>query len=167
MSLTKREIIHNWFADHNVNINDLVDLVVDNQHPYIDNLKWEEAKTSVLHVMNKREFQHAMITAIFLDNIADTVGYPQLLENPLLTILIEDAPDYGIDEQLALSVAGLYGSISVSNFGMLDKQKPGIIGVLNEQGKSRENVTTMMDDMICAIVSSAAARLAHQHQEEH
>lgn len=162
---TKREVINDdFFIRLGVNIKDLAKLVVENQKPYIPQLTIYEAQESVKHVLDKREVQHAFITAITLDMLAEQ---GKLDNTPLGLILKDDAPDYGIDEQIAISVAGLYGSIAVSNFGMLDKEKPGIIAKLDYLGKSQRHVTTMVDDLACAVVAGAAARLAHKHQQKH
>ncbi|EGD50017.1 phosphatidylglycerophosphatase A, partial [Thermoanaerobacter ethanolicus JW 200] len=62
------------------------------------------------------------MTGIALDKLAEK----DMLEEPLLSILKKDEPLYGIDEILALSITNVYGSIGLTNFGYLDKVKPGI-----------------------------------------
>jgi len=56
----------------------------------------------------------------------------------------------------------MYGMIAITNFGFLDKAKPGVIGELDsEQAIGKCN--TFMDDTVCALVSASCARLAHNH----
>jgi len=78
----------------------------------------------------------------------------------LQAIIEEDAGLFGVDEIVALSICNVYGSIALTNFGYIDKIKPGIIGVLNGD-QIRCNV--FMDDIVGAIAASAASRLAHRH----
>ena len=68
---------------------------------------------------------------------------------------------YGIDEILALSIVNVYGSIGFTNYGYIDKVKPGILKELNSHEGPR--VHTFLDDIVGAIAASAASRLAHQH----
>ena len=72
---------------------------------------------------------------------------------------MDDDGLYGIDEVLAYGICNIYGSIALTNFGYIDKVKPGIIGVLNEPQKGCCN--TFLDDIVGAIAASAASRLAH------
>lgn len=68
---------------------------------------------------------------------------------------------YGLDEILALSIVNMNGSIALTNFGYLDRIKPRIIGVIDEEGKAENKCHTFLDDIICAIAASAASRIAH------
>ena len=52
---------------------------------------------------------------------------------PLASMLRNDDNLYGIDEILSLSIVNVYGSIGLTNFGYLDKLKPGIIGSINDK----------------------------------
>ena len=73
----------------------------------------------------------------------------------------DDEGLYGIDEILALSIVNVYGSIGFTNYGYIDKVKPGILKELNSHEGPR--VHTFLDDIVGAIAASAASRLAHQH----
>ena len=83
-----------------------------------------------------------------------------LLEEPLQTIIKNDEGLYGIDEVVALSIVNVYGSIGFTNFGYVDKVKPGILKMLND--KSSGYVHTFLDDIIGAIAAAASSRLAHR-----
>ena len=110
--------------------------------------------------MKKREVQNAIITGIELDKLAEQ----ELLSEPLLTILMKDEGLYGIDEILALSIVNLYGSIGFTNYGYLDKIKPGVIAKLNE--KDGKQCHTFLDDIVAAIAAAAASRLAHNDPDK-
>ena len=69
---------------------------------------------------------------------------------------------YGIDEILSLSIVNVYGSIGLTNFGYLDKLKPGIIGSINDK---KNSVNTFLDDIVAAIAAAASARIAHRARE--
>ncbi|MFW6272649.1 MAG: phosphatidylglycerophosphatase A, partial [bacterium] len=75
-------------------------------------------------------------------------------------------PLYGIDEILVLSIVNVYGSIGFTNFGYVDKLKPGIIGTLDEAGKASNKCNTFLDDIVGAIAAAAASSIAHNFEDE-
>ena len=112
-----------------------------------------------MSVLSKREVQHAIMTAIELDVLAEK----KLMENKALQdILTRDEGLYGVDEVLAYGICNLYGSIALTNVGFIDKKKYGIIAKLNEGGKNTGVVNTFIDDIVGAIAASAASRFAHR-----
>ena len=70
---------------------------------------------------------------------------------------------YGIDEVLVLSIVNVYGSIGLTNFGYVDKLKPGIIGELNDS--KDEHCNTFIDDIVGALAAAAASRIAHSQPQ--
>lgn len=146
-----------WLKERGIKIKDIAKLVFDLQNPYIPELTMEDAIESVNAVLKKREVQNAILTGIFLDKAAEK-KYP---DEPLLSQLVDDNALFGIDEVLALSIVNIYGFIGLTNFGYLDKEKPGIIEELNKT-KKKDKVNTFLDDLIAAIAAAAASRLAHQ-----
>ena len=72
---------------------------------------------------------------------------------------MRDESLYGIDEVLVLSIVNVYGSIGLTNFGYVDKLKPGIIGKLNDE--KSEMCNTFIDDIVGALAAAAASRIAH------
>jgi phosphatidylglycerophosphatase A len=66
---------------------------------------------------------------------------------------------YGIDEIMALGIVNVYGSIGFTNYGYIDKVKPGILAKLNDHESGQ--IHTFLDDLIGAIAAAAASRLAH------
>ena len=62
---------------------------------------------------------------------------------------------------MVLSICNVYGTIGLTNFGYVDKLKPGIIGKLDEIGKKTNKCHTFLDDIIGAIAAAAASKIAH------
>lgn len=148
-----KDIIKNMMLDRGVKIEDIADLVYYLQSKY-GQLSIEECILSIEKVLEKREVQYAILTGIALDVLAENNTIP----NPLLDILKNDEPLYGIDEILALSITNVYGSIGLTNFGYLDKEKIGILKKLDNKG---EGIHTFLDDLVAGIAAAASARIAH------
>jgi len=143
--------------ERGVELTDIAELVLLLQTPYIKDLTLEECLLNVEAVLLKREVQNTILTGIQLDVLAEQ----KQLMDPLQQIISEDEGLYGIDEILALSIVNVYGSIGFTNYGYIDKIKPGILAKLNNH--EGEKVHTFMDDIIGAIAAAAASRLAHAH----
>lgn len=104
---------------------------------------------------HKRETIHAVLTGIALDEMVERKELPEPLQN----IVESDNGLYGIDEIIPLSIVNIYGTIGLTNYGHLDKEKVGIIKELdNKEGK---RVNTFLDDLVAAIAAAAASRIAH------
>ncbi|MGG0184704.1 phosphatidylglycerophosphatase A family protein [Bacillus rhizoplanae] len=142
--------------ERGVTIDDIADLVHFLQKKYHPNLAMEECRYNVERVLSKREVQNALITGIELDVLAEK----GLLSAPLQDIIHRDEGLYGVDEVVALSIVNVYGSIGFTNFGYIDKLKPGILQYLND--KSTGKVHTFLDDIVGAIAAAASSRLAHR-----
>ncbi|AXQ79645.1 phosphatidylglycerophosphatase A [Streptococcus chenjunshii] len=141
--------------EREVSIKDIAELVLFLQNPYIKDLTIEECVDSVYTVLNKREVQNTIITGIEMDKLAEEGK----LSQPLNDILMEDEGLYGIDEIMALSIVNVYGSIGFTNYGYIDKLKPGIIKTLDRKNKNRCH--TFLDDIVGALAAAAASRIAH------
>lgn len=149
-----------WLERRGVTLEDMASLVYSIQKKYIPTLTLKECLESVERVLEKREVQNAVFTGLSLDEMAEKGMFAE----PLSTMLRSDDSLYGIDEVLALSIVNIYGSIGLTNFGYLDKIKPGVIGKINE--KKGQQVNTFLDDLVAAIVAAAAARLAHRERDK-
>jgi phosphatidylglycerophosphatase A len=138
---------------------DIVDCVYFLQEQYFDNLD----KSRIIHyvdsVLNKREVQHAIATGIAIDMAAEQRAFGS---EELQDILLSDEGLYGVDEVLAYGICNLYGSIALTNFGYIDKIKPGIIGRLNDDHITQCN--TFLDDIVGAVAAAAASKLAHDRE---
>jgi phosphatidylglycerophosphatase A len=114
----------------------------------------------LLAVLNKREIQHAILVGVELDMLAEK----NMLSEPLLSLVRSDEGLFGCDETLALGSVFGYGSIAVTTFGHLDKQKIGIIRQLDT--KKDGPVHTFTDDLVASIAAAASSRLAHRLRDE-
>lgn len=143
--------------DRKVSVEDIVNCVIYLEAGYSDEPIDEEGiYRNVEEILNKREVQHATRTAIALDVMAEQ----NLIEDKvLLDVILRDESLYGVDEVLAYGICNLYGSIALTNFGYIDRVKPGIIGELNDATDG--NCNTHLDDVIGAIAASAASKNAH------
>jgi len=148
--------VHRLLAQRGVKARDVAEVVYEIQHEYYPDLTVEECLLSVKSVMEKREVQHAILTGLTLDVLAEEGRLPE----PLQGILRSDDSLYGVDEVLALSITNVYGSIGLTNFGYLDKQKLGILGELNRRKEGE--VHTFLDDLLAGVAAAAAAKIAHQ-----
>lgn len=145
-----------WLKERGVTTHDIAELVLYLQSQYHEKLSIDECLHNVERVLSKREVQNAILTGIQLDMLAEK----KLLEEPLLSIISTDEGLYGVDEILAFSIVNVYGSIGFTNYGYIDKQKPGILMKLND--KSSGQCHTFLDDIVGAIAAAASSRLAHR-----
>ena len=148
-----------WLLERGVKIEDIAELVMYLQNEYHENLQMEECLYNVERVLSKREVQNAILSGIQFDILAEK----KLLAEPLQSIIETDEGLYGVDETLALSIVNVYGSIGFTNYGYVDKKKPGILKHLND--KSTGKVNTFLDDIVGAIAAAASSRLAHRKGE--
>ena len=139
-----------------VTIDDIAELVYFLQYKYHQNLKMDDCRHNVERVLSKREVQNAILTGIQLDLLAER----ELIEEPLLSSISNDEGLYGVDEIIALSIVNVYGSIGFTNYGYIDKEKPGILKELNN--KNSNFCHTFLDDIVGAIAAAASSRLAHR-----
>ncbi|HET7627985.1 MAG TPA: phosphatidylglycerophosphatase A [Bacillales bacterium] len=143
-----------------VTIDDIAELVYFLQDEYIANLTLDMCRESVEKVLAKREVQNAIITGIELDRLTEQ----KQIAEPLLGILENDEGLYGVDEIIALSIVNVYGSIGMTNYGYVDKEKPGILKKLNNHTSGKCH--TFLDDIVGAIAAAASSRLAHAQEEQ-
>lgn len=144
--------------DRGVTLDEIAELVYNLQQPYLSEITMELCLENVEAVIRKREVQNAILTGIELDVLTEEGK----LSSPLQEIIKEDEGLYGIDEILALSIVNVYGSIGFTNYGYLDKTKPGVIGRLDDHTESNET-HTFLDDIVGAIAAAAASRVAHDN----
>ena len=138
-----------------VKLTDIAEIVLYLQTSYYPDLTLEVCLENIEAVLKKREIIHAILTGIALDELAEK----KLLPEPLQSIVESDEGLYGIDEIIPLSIVNVYGTIGLTNYGFLDKEKIGIIKELDSR-KGKE-CNTFLDDLIAAIAAAAASRIAH------
>ncbi|MCM2677782.1 phosphatidylglycerophosphatase A family protein [Alkalicoccobacillus plakortidis] len=142
-------------AERGVTIEAIAEIVYDLQKPYAENLDMASCIESTDAVLTKREIQHAILVGVELDELAEK----GMLSEPLLSMVKQDEGLFGVDETIALGSVFGFGSIAVTTFGYLDKQK---VGIIDELDKRKEQVHTFLDDLVASIAASASARLAHR-----
>ncbi|HEY3314829.1 MAG TPA: phosphatidylglycerophosphatase A [Bacillota bacterium] len=165
------ELVIAVLAERGVELTEVADIVHALQSKHCPDLTPAECLAGVRGVLQKREVQQAILTGVTLDVLAEK----GLLPEPLLTVVADDDPLFGVDEILALSIINVYGSIGLTNFGYLDHEKPGVLGRLHGRGKGERGrrappdgcrgepwqVHTFLDDLIAGVAAAAAAKLAH------
>lgn len=142
-------------TERGVQLMDIAEIVYKMQVVYTPTLTIEECYESVDRVLEKREIQHAVLVGIELDKLAEQGK----LSEPLQSIIAMDEGLFGVDETIAIGSVFGYGSIAVTTFGFLDKEKVGIIKELDQKG---DQINTFLDDLICSIAANASSRLAHR-----
>ncbi|MHA6258477.1 phosphatidylglycerophosphatase A family protein [Sporosarcina sp. CAU 1771] len=142
-----------------VKLTDVAEIVYEMQLPYNPGLEMAHCLESVEGVLRKRELQHAILVGIELDELAEQGK----LSEPLMQIVKSDEGLFGVDETIALGAVFTYGSIAVTTFGHLDKNKTGIIQELDS--KKGGSVHTFLDDLVASIAASASSRIAHKTRD--
>lgn len=145
--------------ERGVTVEEIAKIVYEMQVPFNHGLTLEDCIFSVERVLRKREIQHAILVGIELDRLAEK----KLLSQPLQSIVESDEGLFGIDETIGLGAVLTYGSIAVTTYGYLDKNKIGIIKKLDT--KDGKGVHTFLDDLVASICACAASRIAHQMRD--
>lgn len=143
--------------EEGVTFDHLIELVFYLQEKYKPDLSREQCVDALTRVLQKREVQNCIMTGIALDRLTHK---KELHDDFLQKVIVNDDGLYGVDEVLAYGICNLYGSIALTNFGYIDKTKPGIIAKLNNANHNEE-CHTFLDDIVGALVASAAASVAH------
>lgn len=154
-----RELNIAMLQERGVSVEDIAQLAYGAQSKYIDGLTIDEMKESVLNVLSKRDQFHAILLAINVDMAAEQ----GLLMEPLQSILLHDLGLFGLDECIAVGIAGNYGQIGVTNYGFLDVSKPGKINILQNDKK---HCHCFLDDIVGALAAVSAIRVAQNHTLE-
>lgn len=162
MKVNLYEHVIDKIKSRGVTLDEIAQLTLFLQEKYVTGLTIETCLENVQAVLQKREVQNAVLTGIALDELAEK----KLIEEPLLSMLTSDYSLYGVDEILAFSIVNVYGSIGFTNYGYIDKLKPGILGEIDKKGKEEQSCQTFMDDLIGAIAASAASRIAHREGDD-
>lgn len=149
-----KKYILSLLEERQIHLDEVVELIYETQQVYCPKLTYDECQQALDSVLSKREVQYAILTGLSLDKLAEESLLPSLLQEAIYN----DEGLFGIDEVIGLSISNLYGTIGQTNFGYLDKTKPGIIKKLDTKAGQ---VNTFADDIVCALVACCAARLVH------
>jgi phosphatidylglycerophosphatase A len=158
MKYDYRKEATNALIERGVDLEEVAKLVFFLQEKYHKNLQMDVCREMVDKVLGKREVQFTILTGIELDKMAEQGKLSPVVSD----LMMRDFGLYGVDEVLALSICNVYGSIGFTNFGYIDKLKPGILKEIDEHGDEPGRCNTYLDDIVGAIAAAAAARLAHQ-----
>ena len=145
----------NLLESRGVTLDDIAGVTYQLQEDKISNLSMSECSYAIRSVLGKRETQNAVMTGVGLDMQAEN----HLLPEPLQSIIMNDEGLYGIDENIAMSICNVYGSIGITNYGYVDRMKTGFIKMLDT---SKDQCNTFLDDLVGAIAAAGAAKLAHE-----
>ncbi len=154
-----RDTVVKMMSERGVELSEIAEITFDLQKKYIKELTFETCLEHVERVVMKREVQNAILTGLELDIFAERGD----MDEPLKSMLLNDYGLYGIDEVLALAIVNVYGSIGFTNFGYVDKLKPGVIKKLDDEGKKEGVCHTFLDDIVGAIAAAAASSIAHRY----
>jgi len=157
INIENRDKAIKMLSNRGVTLRDIAEITHTIQVRYYDDLTVEECVRNILKVVEKTEVQNVIFTGIALDELCEK----GLLPEPLSELVDNDNSLYGVDEILALGIVNVYGSIGLTNFGYVDREKIGIIGVVDKIGKQPNKCMTFLDDIIGAIAAAAASRIAH------
>ena len=145
-----------------VTLQSIEELVMKNQKKYISGLTFLEIEEALINILNKTEVANIVATALYLDVAIESDDLFSEEFEELADDIRMDRGTYGVDELLALGITNLYGTIATTNYGLMDKEKPGVIGNLDHEGKKKlDKVNTFIDDVVGALAAATSAKLAH------
>lgn len=150
---------HEALERRGVSIEEIAKIVFEMQEPFNEGLQLSHCIESVESVLLKREIQHALLVGIEMDELAEQ----RKLSRPLQQIVDSDEGLFGVDEMIGLGAVLTYGSIAVTTFGHLDRNKIGVIRELDT--KAGGQVHTFLDDLVSSIAACASARIAHRQRD--
>ncbi|MVQ35303.1 hypothetical protein GON05_11620 [Paenibacillus sp. MAH-34] len=145
-------------AERGVQLEDMVEILDQLQRPYNPDMERSLCEEHIVAVLRKQQTFHALQLAIKIDTAVEAGEF-----NPQYNHIVgQDEGLFGVDESIATAVPLMYGTIALTNFGYLDKEKIGIIKDLDSD-HSEGKCNTFIDDMVCGIVAAACGRLAHNN----
>lgn len=150
---------HEALERRGVTIEEVAKIVFEMQERFNEGLQLSHCIESVESVLRKREMQHALLVGVELDELAEQGK----LSRPLQQIIDTDEGLFGVDEMIGLGAVLTYGSIAVTTFGHLDRNKVGVIHELDT--KVGGQVHTFLDDLVASIAACASARIAHRQRD--
>lgn len=150
------DFVNNEFKRKNITPHAIAEVIYGLQHRFLPDVTVAQFEAEVVNLMHKREFLNNAMVGLALDKLAEQNQLPE----PLNAIIRNDVGVFGVDETISLGIAQLSGSIGITNYGYLDRLKPGIIGRLDN---SDEHVDTFIDDLVGALASAVAGKMAHRY----
>lgn len=142
-----------------VTLHDIAKISYDLQIKHAPGVSVDEYEEKLIKVMHKHEVLNNILVGLQLDELASK----DMLDEPLLSLIKQDVGVFGVDELLAQGITQLYGSIGITNFGYVDKVKHGIIAKLDT---TDSQVNTFIDDIVGALATAVAGKVAHEQAGE-
>ncbi|MDN6434816.1 phosphatidylglycerophosphatase A family protein, partial [Lentilactobacillus parabuchneri] len=134
------EFVINALKDRGVTYEDIAEMAYNLQKKFDPNIQMDEVKKDTIDVLHKREVLNNAMVGLELDRLA-TQG---LIKEPLESIIMNDSGVFGVDEGIALNIANIYGTIGITNYGYIDREKTGVTKKLDEAKDGTSN--TFIDD---------------------
>src|SRR5699024_12269927 len=106
-----RELLH----ERGVKLQDIAELVYYLQAKYFNDLTLDMCLYNVNRVLSKRDVQHAVLTGIELDVLAEK----NQLSEPLLDIIKRDEGLHGNHDVIAYTIVNVYASLGIPSHGQL------------------------------------------------
>ncbi|ACA82392.1 phosphatidylglycerophosphatase A [Leuconostoc citreum] len=137
-------------AERGVTIDDIADGTrIFLSEKYKDAVDDTTLMSSIAKVLHKDEVADIILTALYLDEQAETMPDSQ----PLKARLQRDANGHNVDEILAIAITQQFSAAATVHYGLLDDLKPGLIGEINDR---TDTINVYLDDILAALIASAA-----------
>ncbi|KRM59259.1 hypothetical protein C5L31_000850 [Secundilactobacillus malefermentans] len=146
----------NRLEERGISITDIAEIARETQKKFHPSIQLDQYVKKTIDVLHKREILNNAMVGLELDRLATE----KELAQPLQDIIANDTSVFGVDEGLALNMANIYGTIGVTNFGFIDKEKTGKIAELDHD---KDHINTFIDDIVGAIATAVAAKIAHEY----
>ena len=145
-------------AARDVKLEDMVEILDLLQRPYNPDMERSLCEDNIMAVLRKQQTYHAVQLAIKIDIAVEKGEFSRQFNHTVGS----DEGLFGVDESVATAIPLMYGTIAITNFGFLDKEKIGIISELDSD-HAEGKCNTFIDDIVCGIVAAACGRLAHNN----
>ena len=143
-------------ARKGVTVDSIAEITYQLESPYIKGLTLDACSKTVNSVLKKRDVLSNIMVGLEIDRLAEE----NKLSEPLNSIINNDLGLFPVDEVIGTAICNTFGLIGVTNYGYVDKKKKGIIEKLD---KDTEHCNTFIDDIVGAVASAAAAKVAHRN----
>ncbi len=138
-----------------VELEDIAQISYEHESRYCK-VDYNACLDSVKKILSLRDVFHLVQLGAEIDRLTEE----HLFKGPIEDIMLHDLGVFGVDEIFGLDIARLYGAIGQTNFGDIDVNKPGIVALLNKEGKKPGICHTFLDDIVGAVAAAASIRVA-------
>lgn len=136
-----------YFKDQGVTLRDIAEVAYEQQKQYHVSYTVDDYEQMIHKALLDIDILSVALTMIQLDYDANKVQ----MMLPLQHIIDQDMPVYGVDETLALAIAGHYSPIGITQYGALDVNK---VGIAQQLDKDEQHTHVFLDDLISALAAS-------------